>query len=48
MKICLSRMPEYTHLSDTHVSACWVNERNAMESGGSAQAVPAVSGQEAP
>lgn len=48
MKICLSRMPEYTRLSDTHVSACWLNERNAMESAGAAQTVPAVSGQEAP
>ncbi len=48
MKICLSRMPEYTRLSDTHVSACWLNERNAMESAGAAQTAPAVSGQEAP
>ena len=31
MKICLTRMPEYTHLSDTHTCACWLNEKRAME-----------------
>jgi oligopeptide transport system ATP-binding protein len=48
MKICLSRMPDYTQLSDTHVSACWLNERNAMEAGEVAQTTPSASGQEAP
>ncbi|MBP7401001.1 MAG: ABC transporter ATP-binding protein [Clostridia bacterium] len=31
MKICLTRMPEYTELSDSHVSACWLNTARAAE-----------------
>lgn len=27
MKICLDKMPEYTHLSDTHYSACWLLQK---------------------
>ena len=26
MKICKVRMPDITHLSDTHSSCCWCNE----------------------
>lgn len=31
MKICLSKMPEFTHLSDTHTSACWLNQKEEAE-----------------
>lgn len=31
MKICLNQMPEYTKLSDTHISACWLIEKEKME-----------------
>ncbi len=31
MKICLSQMPGYTQLSDTHTCACWLNEKRAMD-----------------
>ncbi len=34
MKICLSRMPEYTVISDTHYSACWLLQKEAFEQGG--------------
>jgi len=34
MKICLTRMPEYTVLSDTHYSACWLLQKEAFEQGG--------------
>ena len=34
MKICKLRMPEATRLSDTHVSACWLNELNRRRGGG--------------
>ena len=34
MKVCKLRMPEYTVLSDTHKSACWLNELNRRRSGG--------------
>ena len=34
MKICKLRMPEYDVLSDTHVSACWLNERDRRGKGG--------------
>jgi len=27
MKICLREMPEYTDLSDTHYSACWLHQK---------------------
>ena len=27
MKICLDKMPEYTYLSDTHFSACWLLQK---------------------
>ena len=33
MKICLTQMPSYTHLSDTHDCACWLNEKRALEDG---------------
>ena len=31
MKICLGRMPEYTHLSETHYSACWLLQKEEFE-----------------
>ena len=31
MKICLKRMPEFTELSDTHKSACWMLQKEAFE-----------------
>jgi oligopeptide transport system ATP-binding protein len=31
MKICLSHMPEFSQISDTHISACWLNEKEKME-----------------
>jgi len=34
MKICLSKMPEFTVLSDTHYSACWLLQKEAFEQGG--------------
>ncbi|MDO4356494.1 MAG: ABC transporter ATP-binding protein [Clostridia bacterium] len=34
MKICKLRMPEVTRLSDTHTSACWLNEWNRRNNGG--------------
>ncbi len=33
MKICLSRMPEYTHISEEHYSACWLLQKEAFEQG---------------
>lgn len=33
MKICLSQMPEYTHLSDTHYSACWLLQKKELTKG---------------
>lgn len=38
MKICLSHMPTYTQLSDTHSSACWLLDKAKFESKGDAQA----------
>jgi oligopeptide transport system ATP-binding protein len=38
MKICLSRMPEYTQLSETHQSACWLLDKENFEKQGGAQA----------
>lgn len=36
MKICLKQMPELTHLSDTHYSACWLLQKpgDSIEEGG--------------
>ncbi len=34
MKICLKQQPEYTYLSDTHYSACWLLQKEQMEKGG--------------
>ncbi len=34
MKICLRQMPEYTDLSPTHYSACWMLQKAAFEKGG--------------
>jgi len=34
MKICKVKMPEYEQLSDTHISACWLNELNRRRAGG--------------
>lgn len=36
MKICLKQMPELTHLSDTHYSACWLLQKpgESIEEGG--------------
>lgn len=31
MKICLRQMPEYTHLSESHYSACWLLQKEAYE-----------------
>ena len=31
MKVCLNRMPAYTHLSDTHYSACWLLDKEKFE-----------------
>ncbi len=31
MKICLSRMPEFSPISDTHISACWLIDKEKME-----------------
>ena len=31
MKICLREMPGYTQLSDTHTSACWLNEKRMQD-----------------
>ncbi|HIU47072.1 MAG TPA: ABC transporter ATP-binding protein [Candidatus Fimadaptatus faecigallinarum] len=37
MRICKLRMPEETRLSDTHVSACWLNELARRGGGGDAK-----------
>ncbi len=31
MKICLNRMPEYTNLSETHYSSCWLLDKKEFE-----------------
>jgi len=31
MKVCLRNMPEYTQLSDTHYSACWLLQKEEFE-----------------
>lgn len=33
MKICISKMPEYTFVSEGHYSACWLPTREAFEQG---------------
>ncbi|SDN50514.1 ABC transporter ATP-binding protein [Acetanaerobacterium elongatum] len=38
MKICLKQMPDYTQLSDTHYSACWLLDKAKFESQGDVQA----------
>jgi len=38
MKICLKHMPEYTNLSDTHYSACWLLDKAEFEKQGVANA----------
>ncbi|MCI1965925.1 MAG: ABC transporter ATP-binding protein [Oscillospiraceae bacterium] len=32
MKICLKKMPEYTQISETHKSACWLNQKEQFKS----------------
>lgn len=34
MKICLKRMPEFTEITDTHKSACWLLQKEALEQKG--------------
>lgn len=34
MKICLKEMPEFTEISDTHKSACWLMQKEAFEKRG--------------
>ncbi len=31
MKICLREMPPVTHISDTHYTQCWMNQKNELE-----------------
>lgn len=31
MKVCINHMPEYTHLSDTHYSSCWLLDKEKFE-----------------
>jgi len=38
MKICLGRMPEYTHLTDSHYSACWLLDKKEFERQGEEKA----------
>lgn len=33
MKICLHKMPDYSDISETHYSACWLNQKEAFEGG---------------
>lgn len=37
MKICLKHMPEYTKLTDTHYSACWLLDKAKFEKEGEAR-----------
>jgi len=30
MKICLTQMPPYTHVSETHISACWLLQKEGL------------------
>lgn len=34
MKICLKRMPDFTEITDTHKSACWLLQKEALEQKG--------------
>ena len=34
MKVCLKRMPEYTHISEDHYSACWLLQKEEFEKRG--------------
>jgi len=38
MKICLGRMPEYTHLTDSHYSACWLLDKKEFDRQGEEKA----------
>lgn len=38
MKVCLSHMPAYTHLSDAHYSACWLLDKAKFEEQGEEKA----------
>lgn len=31
MKICLKKMPDFTQISETHKSACWLNQKEQFE-----------------
>ena len=37
MKICLSKMPPKTELSDTHYTYCWLRQKEEFEKGGKAE-----------
>ena len=37
MKICLSKMPPRTELSDTHYTYCWLQQKAAFEKGEKAE-----------
>ena len=37
MKICLSKMPPKTELSDTHYTHCWLRQKEEFEKGGKAE-----------
>lgn len=34
MKVCLTKVPEYTPISDVHYSACWLLQKEAYEAAG--------------
>ncbi len=36
MKICLTKMPPQTHLSDTHYTCCWLRQKEEFEKAGGA------------
>ncbi len=38
MKVCLEHMPEYTHLTDSHYSACWLLDKAEFERQGEEKA----------
>ena len=37
MKVCLSKMPPRTELSDTHYTYCWLRQKEEFEKGGKAE-----------
>ena len=37
MKVCLSKMPPKTELSDTHYTYCWLRQKEEFEKGGKAE-----------